>query len=186
MTGTEEPNPYFIKKIFLALILFNSFQYGMSQTMTIQDTIITDLLRKMENHEEIDRDAAVKYLHLDSIFFQENTGIHSDSSLTIGNHIFWFIKYAAVVNCEHMRLIDYDLASGVFRNRIKLKSICDFDPSGDHTGQTDFKIRGRVLYVYDNSYRIKNEDLVLDKKKSRFSAYRLPDFTIIFKGKPLQ
>ena len=158
----------------------------MSQTMTIQDTNITDLLRKLENHEEIDRDAAVKYLHLDSVFFQEYAGIHSDSSLTFGNHIFWFVKYAALVNCEHVRLIEYEASSRVFRNRIKLKSICDFDSSGDHTGQTDFKISGSILYVYDNYYRIKDEDLVLDKKKSRFSAYRLPDFTIVFKGKPLQ
>lgn len=168
------------------ILLFSSGAFSQVTAANAPDSILSDLLGKLQAHEEIDRDIAVKYLHLDSIFFQENAGIHSDSSLTFGSHIFWFVNYAAVVNCEHTWLIEYETGSRVFKNWLHIKTVCDFDPSGDHTGQTHFKIKGSILYVYDNYYRIRNLDLVLDKKKSTYSAYRLPDLSIIFKKNPLQ
>ncbi len=175
------------KKISLILILLLlSFGAFPQKTANTPDPIVSDLLLKLRDHEEIDKDVAIKYLHLDSIFFQENPGIHSDSSLTFGSHIFWFVKFAAVVNCEHVWLIEYKKGSQIFENRLHIESVCDFDLSGDHTGQTHFKIKGNMLYVYENYYRIKDEDLVLVKKKSTYSAYRFPDLTAVFKKKPLQ
>ena len=143
------------------------------------DSTINDLLRQLTNHDEIDRHQAIKYLHLDSTELQENPAIRSDSSFSFGSHIFWIISYGAVVNCSNKALIEYNEESRIFKNRLLIDTDCDFDLSGDHTTQIHFKIKGNVLYVYNNYYKIRNEDLVLDKKRSTYIAYRLPQLTSI-------
>lgn len=175
-----------LSSLILFLLMLSSVVFSQTKSSNAPGSLVADLLHKLNDHEDIDKDVAVKYLHLDSIFFQEDPGIHSDSSLTFGQYTFWFVKFAAVVNCEHVWLIEYKKGSRVFENRLHIESVCDFDLSGDHTGQTHFKIKGNMLYVYENYYRIKNDDLVLVKKKSTYSAYRFPDLTSVFKKRPLQ
>jgi toxin YoeB len=81
------------------------------------DTIVSNLLDKLTDHDEIARDIAIKYLHLDSIELQENPSIRSDSSFSFGSHIFWIVSYAALINCENKELIEYKKESRVFAKR---------------------------------------------------------------------
>jgi hypothetical protein len=142
-------------------------------------------LRRLNDQKEIDKLDAVRYLHLDSTFFQENPAIHSDSTLKLGSRFLWWVTFAAVVNCSETWLVPFDPNSRVFGQPVQVIKDCDFDPSGGHTRQTHYRKRGGLLYVYDNAYWIKGDDLVPDKKRSRYSAFRLPELTILFKGKPV-
>lgn len=172
-------------KALIFLLLYSSGAVSQKTAPNAPDSIVNDLLRKLIDQDEINRDIGIRYLHLDSTEVQENATIKSDSSFSFGSHVFWIVSYAALVNCQNKDLIEYKKESRVFENRLQLESISDFDPSGDHIRQTAFKIKGNTVYVYENYYRIRNEDLVLDKKQSTFSAFRLPDLTPVFKGKPL-
>lgn len=172
-------------KVIISLLLFSSSAISQKTAATVSDTMVSNLLTKLTDHNEIDRDIAIKYLHLDSIELQENPAIQSDSSFSFGSHIFWIVSYAAVVNCEYKELIEYKKESRVFYNWLLIETNCDFDPSGDHTTQTAFKIKGNMLYVYKNYYRIRNEDLLLNKKRSTYCAYRFPDLSAVFIAKPL-
>ena len=155
-----------------------------SQNPTAPDSTLTDLLRQLTNHDEIDKDIAIKYLHLDSTSLQKNPAIHSDSSFSFGSHLFWIVSYAAVVNCSYKQLIEYNEGSQVFKNRLLIETDCDYDFSGDHTTQIKFRIKGNILYLYNNYYKIRNEDLVLDKKHSTYKTYRFPELTPISPSSP--
>lgn len=171
--------------VVIFLLLFSSAAVSQKVVPNASDTIVNHLLQRLADHDEIDRDIAIKYLHLDSLELQENPAIQCDSSFSFGSHIFWIVSFAAVINCEYKRLIEFKKESGEFENRLRLETNCDFDLSGDHTTQTAFKIKGNMLYVYENCFNIRNEDLVLDKKHSTYSAYRFPGLTAVFIGKPL-
>ena len=170
----------------LFLLLFSSGAFSQMNAPNASDTTVSNLLRQLIDHDEIDRGIAIKYLHLDSAELQENAAIHSDSSFSFDSHTFWIVSFAAGVNCSFKELIEYKKESRSFENRLLIETTCDFDFSGDHTIQRAFKIKGNMLYVYRNYYRIKNEDLVLDKKHSTYSAYRLPGLTAVFVDNPLQ
>lgn len=169
----------------IILLLLSSAATSQNDGPNRSDTMVSNLLGKLTDHDEIDRDIAIRYLHLDSTELQENPAIHSDSSFSFGSHIFWIVSYAAMVNCGYKELIEYKKASRVFENKLLIETNCDFDPSGDHTTQTAFKIKGNILYLYKNYYKIRNEDLVLVKKRSTYSAYRFPTLIAMFIRKPL-
>jgi hypothetical protein len=184
-TALNQIRPRNTIKVIISLLLFSSSAISQKTAANVSDTMVSNLLSKLTDHDKIDRDIAIKYLHLDSIELQENPAIQSDSSFSFGPDVFWIVSYAAVVNCEYKVLIEYKKESGVFYNWLLIETNCDFDPSGDHTTQTAFKIKGNMLYVYKNYYRIRNEDLVLNKKHSTYCAYRFPDLKAVFIGKPL-
>jgi hypothetical protein len=170
----------------LFLLLFSSGAFSQTTAPNAPDTMVSNLILQLIDHDEIDRGIAIKYLHLDSGELQENAAIHSDSSFSFDSHTFWIVSFGAVVNCSNKGLIEYKKESRSFENRLLIETSCDFDFSGDHTIQRAFKIKGNMLYVYKNYYRVKNEDLVVDKKHSTYSAYRLPGLNAVFVGKPLQ
>ena len=91
-----------------------------------------------------------------------------------------------MVNCGFKVLIEYKKESRVFSEPLQIESDCDYDLSGDNTSKKAFKIIGSTLYVYDYCYKIKNEDIVLITKLSRYSAFRFPNLTLIFKDRPLR
>lgn len=148
--------------------------------------VIYELQIKLNAQSEIDRDTAIKYFHLDSMELQEYSGLHSESSLVFGSHPFWIVSYAANTNCRFTRLIEYNKASKNFCAHMLLATDCDFDLSGDHTYRTSYRVKANTLFVYENYYRIKDEDLVLVKKKSTYSAYQFPALTRLFEDKPQQ
>jgi hypothetical protein len=180
-----QPCPRKRINIIIFLLLFSSAAVSQKITPNSSDTIVNYLLQSLADHDEIDRDMAIKYLHLDSFELQENPSIRCDNSFSFGSHIFWIVSFAAAINCEYKRLIEFKKDSGAFENRLRLETDCDFDLSGDHTTQTAFKIKGNMLYLYNNYFNIRNEDLVLVKKYSTYSAYRFPSLTVVFIGKPL-
>jgi len=152
--------PRKIIKVLLFLLLYSFGAVSQETAPNVPDSIVKDLLRKLLDHDKIDRDIGIRYLHLDSIVVQpENPIIESDSSFSFGSHVFWIVSYAALVNCQNKDLIEYNKESQLFANRMRLESIRDFDPSGDHTRQTAFKIKGNTIYVYENYYMIRNEPL---------------------------
>jgi hypothetical protein len=113
----------------LFLLLYSWGAFSQSPLLHVPDSMVNYLFRSLNDHEEIDRDIAIKYLHLDSFRLQENPGIHSDSSFSFGSHLFWIVSYAGIVNCAFKELIEYNKESRVFADPLELESDCDFDCS---------------------------------------------------------
>jgi len=176
------------KKKPIAVIIFFLLSLSVfSQTNlpNTPDSIIENLLGQLNVQQDIDKNIAARYLNIDSFEMQQDPIIHSDSPFSFGSHTFWIVSYGAFVNCQYKRLIEYKTGSKVFRNRLLVETDCDVDFSTDHVQQTKFKTKGNILYVYENYYKIKDEDLVLVRKKSTYSAFRLPDLVSVFKNKPV-
>ena len=173
--------------IVLFLLLGTSGAFSQIAASKAPDSVISQLYQDILEHNEINREIAIKYLHLDSFYLAaENNMIHSDSLFFIGSHVFAIISYAAQVNCGNKQLIEYKKDANVFINRLLISSICDFDLTGNHTSQIDYKFKGNKLYIFRNYYRIKNEDLIIVRKESTFSVYGLPNLNVIILKKPQQ